>query len=60
MDEIPSDTDEETKIHRTVSDNSTEIAGRIQGKEPFWFSFRALWGANSSETHCYQSPQGRE
>lgn len=34
MDEIPSDTDEETKIHRTVSDDGTEIAGRVHGQGP--------------------------
>lgn len=34
MAEIPSDIDEETDIHRAVSDDGTEIAGRVHGEGP--------------------------
>lgn len=34
MDEIPPDTDEKTRIHRAVSDDGTEIAGRVHGEGP--------------------------
>lgn len=34
MDEIPPETDEETRIHRADSDDGTEIAGRVHGEGP--------------------------
>lgn len=34
MDELSPDTDEETGIHRAISDDGTEIAGRVHGEGP--------------------------
>lgn len=34
MNELPPDTDKETGIHRAVSDDGTEIAGRVHGEGP--------------------------